>query len=157
MCPFCSTINQRDSCQSVALRLSHLAPRGKAQRSSAAPEPSVTPLRNSIDLGADPAAAWLISQGTPTSEAPRQEYPGEVDGSQQHMEMEGVVASHAPRRQHLVLSEGSLVCFYRDGHLLVAKQAGSHWSLQPVPWGYHRGNDCQFANNVSGWCHGGEA
>ena len=131
----------------LSYQLFHPVLRDKARRPNAAPEPSGTPPRNSLDLEADPAAAWLISQGTPTSEASWQVYLGEGDGSQQQLGRESLVASHPPHRQRLVLSEGSLVCFYKDGLLLVAKQAGSQWSLQPVPWGYHQGIDqTKFTN-----------
>jgi len=100
--------------------------RDKSQKQEeGGPESPRTP-RNSVERGADPAASWLISQGTPNSDASRSEHP-----------RDGLVATHAQPRQHQ-LTEGSLVCFYSEGHLLVVKQAGAHWTLQPVPWGYHQ-------------------
>ena len=38
------------------------------------------------------------------------------------------------------LTSGSLICFYdRQGNLLVVKQNGRHWELQPVPTAFHQG------------------
>ncbi len=90
------------------------------------PESPRTP-RSSSDQITGPAAAWLIAQGSPSSDIHPPQEP-----------REGVVAAHAQLRRHQ-LTEGSLVCFYSQGRLLVAKQTGSHWSLRPVPLGYHQG------------------